>query len=625
MDYHYSSQPPVKPKTRKKGCCLWYVLAIILIIILILFLADQITPLSRAIGRHGIGLSQLSDYYALNRDIGETPNMVANHQVIRSLNTHIPTSGSDTTNRVASVIDLYPDLFGLQDFEDNFTLTDEKTLDNGHLLAKFTQSYHGVPIYQSQLNVELDQDGNFVSLNGGYIPNFDDFDTTPKLSQEEALFRAAEKEDLENPTMESTPELVIFDQVVFGEGKSKPILSYRMLVSDNQSTPLDCLIDANKGEFLRCSSPINYTLPPTYYYDGQGYTINKALSEFDEITSLDYYDAQYGKRIQEIYFYLTEINRYYTNKLGYDCGNHCPEEAAIVVNIDKNAAFCLYEPYHLFLFSDDTITADAITHEYTHSVFTALLDNQHPTSLESMAINEGLADSFAAFTDYTDPWTIRGKVKTYRTIDQESQGQAYHYDDLVVPSKKFIFKLPQADEDSNFSHRNSTILSHAAYLLVEGGNSRDQKISVRGIGFDKTAFIFYKAMERVTPNVTFQQFRNEAHFMCETYISPNTDFSPSLVDEDCDQVLNAFAAVGIGQTAAERRASVEKKRSPDLDWGDLEQSLQDLIDKYREKMLQIVIDEASSQFDNFIWTINKALYDFLYGWLQFLLSLFYSS
>jgi thermolysin len=140
---------------------------------------------------------------------------------------------------------------------------------------------------------------------------------------------------------------------------------------------------------------------------------------------------------------------------------------------------------------------DIVAHEYTHGVVA------HSARLsphgESGALNEALADLFGAFVSlgsgHGSDWQIGETVHL-------SGGRPAPLRDLARPrstgSPSHMSEYEHTTEDRGGVHHNSTIVSHAGYLMSEGGRG------VTGLGADLTARIFYRALTRyLTSDATF--------------------------------------------------------------------------------------------------------------------------
>ena len=151
---------------------------------------------------------------------------------------------------------------------------------------------------------------------------------------------------------------------------------------------------------------------------------------------------------------------------------------------------------------------DVVAHELTHGVTanSARL-NGFPLS-EAGALNEGFSDVFGVSTAfYYEPTGTAALQASYL------MGK-----DLSVPSGLFARSIsnPSATNDPDHyskrviagdPHYNSTILSHAFYLAVEGGTNRTSGLVVQGVGAanrDQIEKTFFRALTVLLPsNATF--------------------------------------------------------------------------------------------------------------------------
>jgi Zn-dependent metalloprotease len=142
-------------------------------------------------------------------------------------------------------------------------------------------------------------------------------------------------------------------------------------------------------------------------------------------------------------------------------------------------------------------SADVVAHEYTHGITFATA--KLGTSGETGALNEAISDLFACFATYGSgrgaTWQVGETV-----FHQGNIGRPLR--DLANPRasgnpsrlEEFVLTL----EDQGGVHLNSTIISHAGYLLSEGSPK------VLGVGNDLAQRIWYRALTRyLTSGATF--------------------------------------------------------------------------------------------------------------------------
>ena len=159
---------------------------------------------------------------------------------------------------------------------------------------------------------------------------------------------------------------------------------------------------------------------------------------------------------------------------------------------------------------------DVVAHELTHGVTAASAGlNGFPFS-EAGALNEGFSDIFGVSTSFFYEPAGNGALQASYLLAK----------DLTTPPGAFvpIFRGPLTRSISNPAstgdpdhytqrdiggdpHFNSTILSHAFYLAIEGGVNRTSRLAVQGVGAanrDQIEKVFFRALTvLLTSNSTF--------------------------------------------------------------------------------------------------------------------------
>ncbi len=164
-----------------------------------------------------------------------------------------------------------------------------------------------------------------------------------------------------------------------------------------------------------------------------------------------------------------------------------------------NNASSLGNGYFVFGDGDGTtlrpfVSRDVCGHELTHGIIgsTSGLDG----TFESGAIGESFADVMGTFVEkrYPPPggsnWLMGEEVTMDGTgirnlANPPSGGDPDHYSEFIVTD---------VDTDNGGVHTNSCILSKAAFLLTDGGQHPDSRVSVVGIGVYHARVVFYRAM-----------------------------------------------------------------------------------------------------------------------------------
>lgn len=172
---------------------------------------------------------------------------------------------------------------------------------------------------------------------------------------------------------------------------------------------------------------------------------------------------------------------------------------------------------------------DVVTHELGHSVVAAL-SGLLPAG-ESGAIDEAYGDLFAAFAarhrNDASPWQV-GEA-THRC-----DGSPCPLRDLASPhaAGTAAHRVEQwlTYEDNGGVHYNSTIVSHAGYLMAVGSATKD----VPKVGFEATEQIWFRALKYYLPS--------DADFVA---LAESTIAAASDLGYDAEAVRAAWSAVGI--------------------------------------------------------------------------------
>ncbi len=194
--------------------------------------------------------------------------------------------------------------------------------------------------------------------------------------------------------------------------------------------------------------------------------------------------------------------------------------------------------------ADNNIAYDVVGHEFTHSVVGSIVNL--PYRNQSGAINEAYADIFGEIIeDYTD-----GKLDnscnwitdTYRNqIDPESDGNPVQYrgknwaPNISVPSilKNTPLAIIDLITDNGGVHTNSTVLSHAAYLMNNGIDGDASK----KIDTELLAKIWYKAMFSLHTNETFKQ--------CAQHVYEAAQRTEGVSNEQLECIKEAFSQANL--------------------------------------------------------------------------------
>jgi Zn-dependent metalloprotease len=442
-----------------------------------------------------------------------------------------------------------------------------ETDDLGMTHARFSQKHDKVPVWGGDLMVHFDQDGALVQVNGRYLPVATP-PLAPTLTADQARVAAALDARTLRPDVDSSlfvtrvPDLMIYP-ITPTEGR----YAWRVETElEGASPPLDLetLVDAVDGSVLHHDDMID-TLEGSgvgVFGDTRKLTITQKKSSFyledasrggqktysdsgrtrlpgSEVhsTDPDHWDeagtaagaaVDAHANIATTYDYYLKTHK----RAGWD-GKGTGIHAVVHYGQDYDNAFC--DGSHLVFGDGDGATLlptaaalDVVAHEYTHGITfnTAKLVYEG----QSGALNEAISDLFGCFVSQASG--RKGDWQMGETIYQGSNGKLQAMRDLADPhatdAPADMSEYSETTDDQGGVHFNSTIVSHAGYLMSEGGSFG------RGLGAAMTARIWYRALTHyLTSRATFRD-------AADATLSAAHDLGA-----DEDTVRAAWIAVGV--------------------------------------------------------------------------------
>ncbi|HEY3383596.1 MAG TPA: M4 family metallopeptidase [Vicinamibacterales bacterium] len=146
---------------------------------------------------------------------------------------------------------------------------------------------------------------------------------------------------------------------------------------------------------------------------------------------------------------------------------------------------------------------DVVAHELTHGVIDSTSGLIYRG--ESGALSEAFADILATGVEFSrqEPGFGTGRADYLIGEDAVPGGFRSMADPSMFGHPDHARTLATGAEDNGRVHANSTIVSHAFYLAVEGGTNRTSGLSVAGVGRERRDEIeraFYRAMVYLLPS-----------------------------------------------------------------------------------------------------------------------------
>lgn len=477
----------------------------------------------------------------------------------------------------------YPGLFRVTAPEKNMRMTKRGGKSSQKL--NFTQYYHDIPVYGSwlQLTIKEAANGGYLlgNVSGNYIPDLSPDRTEPVRSSLDAAQTVAAAYNFNSPAdlkIIVPPKLWIYDASLLSSlcpscntNSHNPRLSWRLIfhAAPDGGALVDAFVDAVTGSILFLQprdNRLDIDIENANHVDSDRcYTDTTADDAwFDEDGVCNFSAAcvvgcwgccgcgnacadGWGCASPDVegwklYNYTREVDSFYRSYFGRDSYDDDDGEWEMYVHVGtdwRNAASTDCGGYSIQKFGDGMVALDLVGHEVGHAFHRSEVD--FVWEGESGAIKEHVADMFGVFLGhwsktYNDPNWLIGELSI--SGPEKPCGASRN---LANPPACAGYKDNYSAYDPAADvHFNSTILSKAGYLMTVGGSFNGR--TVTGIGEEKVRRIYYRTVtESLTKNPDFLFFRNAVIANCDVLKG-----SYGITANNCCQIKNAFAAVGVG-------------------------------------------------------------------------------
>ncbi len=457
--------------------------------------------------------------------------------------------------------------YGVQDAAAEFRLLEAMKDGRGFMDIRLAQMVNEVPVFGGQLITHLDGQNVLRAVSGRAFKEAR-INTTPKLDERQAIEAAkAEFKDQHQFAEEPTAKLAILPRQLMNRNESGAALvyivkvklagkggatdGYRLFVNAKNGTVIWRLNDQHYEvgtgvslyngtvdiETTHNDGDGSFTLKDPGHFQSQVFDALDGNSDSVEFRGFDNYwgdqsretaavDAHFGVAQSWEYFY----NRH--SRRGAD-DNDTPITTYVHYRQDPDTPWNNASGGNNELHFGDGdgsnygpfVPIDTVGHEFTHCVVDATADLVGMG--ESGAVNEAFADIFGtAIGFYADKDTNyqHGESKVIpgsngrvtRDLSDPSL-VVMHFDEngiqesVRVPDNWSMYWQDPNNFDNGGVHINSTIMSHAFYLMSEGGINRTSQVSVPAISYhgrtprEVAEDIFYTVLARyLTPSATFR-------------------------------------------------------------------------------------------------------------------------
>jgi Zn-dependent metalloprotease len=222
-------------------------------ILLAIYLSSMVLPGAAVAGSQQIGTPQPEPERGVNPETGRVAFIGAGAPI--SVPGVTSSNGISPQNRALSLVDAYGGEFGLADPARELKLLASRKDDNGNDLVRYQQVYNGVPVLAGEMIVNMNAQGQLLSVSGEVSPGLT-LDTNPAVTAQAAAQTAlAEMAKLhqvaEAQLTASDPELWIFDESLLTGSLRPTELVWRLEVTSAE-VPLPIrervLVNAQTGE-----------------------------------------------------------------------------------------------------------------------------------------------------------------------------------------------------------------------------------------------------------------------------------------------------------------------------------------------------------------------------------------
>ncbi|MEA3640126.1 MAG: M4 family metallopeptidase [Lamprobacter sp.] len=422
-------------------------------------------------------------------------------------------------------------------------ITDE--LERTHI--GYSQQYQGIPVWPAGLTVHLDPAGNVDLFNGTYIPTPYQVDIEPRIdvATAEATARATVPEG-------EQANLYQDDLIIYAEEDAPPRLAWRLRLAARLDADWLVLVDAHTGAVLQAGNEVRFSpvsgsgvdhqgatrpLDVWLHSDGRYYMIDTSKAMYDPASrppdirmtqgTIEIYDHrnQPDELIPVVPLSLafsTSLNSgwlgdavsaaanlsliydYYLERHGYSSFDDAGTKVATFVRIGEDFANAYWNPnFKIMGYGDGMTLLDTVAHEFHHGVTQSTANLEYRN--QSGALNEAFSDIFGENVEAY----VRGDADWVQGGDLGSPVRSLRDPGSLIEDRQTMLPYPAkaSEERSDLYidygagvHYNSTIASHAYYLLAAGLPD--------AIGIDQAERIFFRALRvHLSPRARFVDLR----------------------------------------------------------------------------------------------------------------------
>jgi Zn-dependent metalloprotease len=404
--------------------------------------------------------------------------------------------------------------------------------EQGHYHLSFSQEFEGVPVWPAAVKAHFDAAGNLTLVEGAYVPTPELDSVKPRLSGEDAVARAKDRLASGRNAFTSDPDLIIY-----GPQNERPRLAWKFELTAPSMEGWVVVVDAQDGTILHrspliCTGQVqgsgvdlSGTTRPLHVWEASNayYLLDTSKPSYNSssdpltdprgiIMVADADGASYDQVIQtgtanpvssttanlwpvpaaaSAAFSLSETYDYYLERHRRNSFDGLGGNILGYVRVGNYDNAVWLGNLRFMVFGDTrpwSGSIDIVGHELTHGVtqYSAGLIGGNQTGALREAVSDIFGEMVEARTRGHNDWLLGSDfIRPLRNLKDPA---ALFYFDHHYPARMSEYIQQPNDENNDWGgiHVNSTIISHAFYLLAEGLTD--------AIGLRSAEAIFYRCL-----------------------------------------------------------------------------------------------------------------------------------
>lgn len=436
---------------------------------------------------------------------------------------------------------VYAPLFGLSGNAKQLRVMRQSSGENGQKGVHFQQLHNGIPVFGGELIVQMDANGNLLSINGEILPDIT-VSTTPSINTSSARDQALKLASAQygvavSELSAAEPDLWLYNPILTGEASGETALVWRTEIT-HEFAPIRELVfvDAHSGVIALHFNQIDTARNRlTYDCNNTDPCVPVLVCNEADTDCL----AGAGDDAQQAHLFARDTYDFYNSYHGRDSINGAG--MTIISRVHYASGYCnAFWNGSVMTYGDgcNVVVDDVVAHEITHGV------TQYESNLvyayQSGAINEAFSDIWGEFVDLTNTsgndlasvrWLIGEDITGVGPFRDMENPPAYGDPDRMGSSLYY-----EGTEDNGGVHTNSGVGNKAAFLITDGGTFNGQTIA--GLGLTKAAKIFYRVQTSLlTSTADYADLGDALYQACLNLVGTS-----GITSTDCTNVRKATIA-----------------------------------------------------------------------------------